>query len=222
MFVISVWEPPPWKIFTNCYVILQYDGGVVFIDAGRANHAPLLTEALHPLDKHFDDVRLVIATHNHQDHVGCSPLMTRAIRLVHPLDYLGLPAEVRPLFTQDLKDLPPDFQYIHLGWHTPGSIALLHRPTGILFCGDHLGFYHRPDEGVVGFGQEIRRRACLCVSEWAANSEERHKDRFDLWLEGVRLLQSYPISALCPGHGGVLDGGISDFLQELVNAGGYE
>lgn len=159
-----------------------------------------------------------MATHCHQDHTGGALEFPTAERYIHAADLGQLPPDLCDTFAPVAENRLPNLESVHLGWHTPGSIALFHRTSGTLFCGDHLGFYHLPPEGVVGFGKEIRERARQRVKQWAADPGERHADRLDQWVDGLRALRAYPTRALCPGHGGVLVGAIPEFLNRLIEA----
>lgn len=224
IYAISVWDPPPWKVYTNCYMVMSSDGRLVMIDAGRTGYAPFLAEALAKLSKEPGDISAVVATHNHADHVGASVMVPSAARYIHPEDWRGLPPDLKVHFMPTLPENGrlAGLDFIHLGWHTPGSVAVFHRPTGTLFCGDHLGFFHLPAEGLAGRGRELRERACKRVWQWASDPVERLEDRLDRWLDGIRRLQAYPVTALCPGHGGVLVGDIPEFFSELIRAGSSE
>jgi len=56
--------------FCQCYV-LRGDG-VIAVDAGAPNKGKLFARALERACIPLDDVRLVVLTHGHWDHVGCA------------------------------------------------------------------------------------------------------------------------------------------------------
>jgi len=216
--LVSVWDPPPWRLWTNCYVVVG-DEGITLIDCGREAHLGFIVNALAQMGYGPEDVVSLIATHNHSDHIGCAASLPVALRYMSEADLRDLD-HGEPLFLPLTGETgcAGDFEYTALGWHTPGSIAVLHRQTGALFLGDHIGFFNDPDEGSVGKGIRLRKRACARVSQWAADAEERRADKLDLWVRGLLRLAGISPVALCPGHGGVLVGDISGFLHSLVRS----
>ncbi|MDP2857987.1 MAG: AbrB/MazE/SpoVT family DNA-binding domain-containing protein [Bacillota bacterium] len=97
--------------------------------------------ALAQIGYYPDDVGLVVATHHHADHVGGALFFTRACQRISETDWPNLPPEYQHFFlpVQLGEQVIGDFELRCLGWHTPGSIAVFHRPTRVLFCGDHNG-----------------------------------------------------------------------------------
>lgn len=144
------------------HAILE-DDGVTLVDAGYAGSLPRLTKGLVDLGTSLDQVRRVICTHGHPDHAGGA----RALAdlgvdiLMHPADaenlHIDLPAAIRrptrgrifaamtpplPTFTPltDGEVLPVlgGLEVIHTPGHTPGSVCLYARQSGLLFVGDAL------------------------------------------------------------------------------------
>jgi len=73
-------EPaPPLKVFGNTYfvgtcgisaILVTSNDGAVLIDAGVEEAAPLVEANLRALGVKLDDVRYILNTHEHNDHVG--------------------------------------------------------------------------------------------------------------------------------------------------------
>ncbi|MBU6373103.1 MAG: subclass B3 metallo-beta-lactamase [Alphaproteobacteria bacterium] len=70
---------PPIRIFANAYnvgtcgiaaVLLTDPAGLVLIDAGPASAAPIVQRNIEALGYKITDVKLLLATHEHHDHVG--------------------------------------------------------------------------------------------------------------------------------------------------------
>jgi len=74
--------------FINAFVI-RGDEGALLVDAGFPNHENHLYRRLHGLGLHPRDIRLIVATHGHADHVGSLQALkkqTRAKVAIHQAD----------------------------------------------------------------------------------------------------------------------------------------
>lgn len=217
----AVWDES-WKSFNNCYLFLRKDQ-VLLVDCGKEMHAEHLVEALNRLGRRPEEVTHVIATHGHKDHVGAIGQFPNARAWLHPRDRDLLSPELKERFSADLPDQGSvlDFDTLLLGHHTPGSVALFHRPTRTLIAGDHFCFFGEglPPGGLVSPAPELRQRAMEFVSGWAQHEENRSKYRFDHFMQGLRALQQYESVAFCSGHGGVVTGSIPQFIAELISRG---
>lgn len=239
VYALAVWDSS-WNSYNNCYALVG-DSGLTLIDAGKTDHSDLLVAGLARLQKSPEDVRELLVTHGHRDHVGGSIVLDRARKAIHPNDLPLISEEVRSGFTTSLPSAGSvgDFDCMLLGQHTTGSVALFHRPSRVLFCGDHICFFGRPfsDEGFVSRAQDTRDRFTGFVADWAQHWPPTEEDRkwitddlagrspqdherhnFDLFVAGLRTLQQFDAIALCTGHGTVLRGEIPAFLQGLIAA----
>jgi len=135
-----------------------------------------------------DKLRWILVTHTHRDH---SPGVA-ALREATGAQVIGLPPPKAPLQDDDFK---PDRQPAHdellqLGGlriraiHTPGHasnhVCYLDEHSGILFSGDHINqgttVVIAPPDG--------------CMSRYMGSLE---------------LLKGYPVRAIAPGHGSLID-----------------
>lgn len=215
--VLARWDET-WNSYNNCYLV-SGRGRLVLIDCGKADHASELVAALAELGLRPADITVLLATHGHRDHIGAWALFTQAEMYLHPADRALLGDEALTRFGHALPDDGGvlDFDCIHLGHHTPGSVALFHRETGTLFAGDHLCFFGKqlPAGGLVSPAPELRELSRQFVSGWALHPENRSAHRFEEFRRGLDLLARFPGRSFCTGHGGVLTGMVPEFLREL-------
>jgi len=216
VYVLATWDYS-WNSYNNCYVIVQEDG-VILIDSGKMEHATYLEQALKSIGKSTDDVSLFLATHGHEDHVQSSAIFTNAKKHVHPNDRNLIESSDAELFDYELPDhgVIHDFDCLLVGLHTPGSVALYHRPTKVLFVGDFLCFFGDPlsIDGLVSEGKELR----TAWLEFLQNGGVA-KDELNPFLNGLHSLNEFDAEVMCTGHGGVLVGDIDNFVNDLWQAG---
>lgn len=159
----------------NAYVVAG-DDGVIVIDTGAFGGAAPILAAVERLGRRPGDVRVIVLTHWHPDHMGNAAELRRltgAPVAIHELDAPVLagrerPAKgrramgvilrvlrVRPLeadLTLQSGELVGGLEVIHVPGHTAGSIAL-RRSDGVLLSGDALlgdrhGRVQPPDPGL--------------------------------------------------------------------------
>jgi glyoxylase-like metal-dependent hydrolase (beta-lactamase superfamily II) len=210
IYAIAFWDAEG-ESYNNCYMVLKEDG-VIMIDSCKAGHTKYLLQALNQLGKTADDVRLVLATHGHEDHVEGAEMFTKAKKVIHPKEG----GEGIPGFDRELADrgVIGEFDYILAGYHSPGSVIYYHRPSGTLFTGDLLCFFGDPlsEEGLVSEGKELRQA-------WIDYLKGGGVSLSDLpgFLEALKIPLHFQSGIMCSGHGGVLVGEVNDFIEELVN-----
>lgn len=154
-----------WRIPTsigdliNSFALVEADGSVTLVDAGLAPRFARrrLRAGLAAIGARPEDVRRVVLTHAHVDHVGGLASLVAdsgAAVLVHereavylrdgrtPRTRRGRPASFRKVtVAEEFLDgtVLPDgggLQVVHTPGHSPGHVSLLHRPTGVLITGD--------------------------------------------------------------------------------------
>lgn len=152
-----------WRIPTvpgdmiNSFALAGTDGSVTVIDAGL-RLAPMrkrLTVGLAAIGAAPADVRRVVVTHAHPDHVGGLAALvaqTGCEVLAHERESVYLRDGRSPrtrrgnargfpkvTVTAEFRHgdlLPGGLRAVHTPGHSPGHTALLHEETGVLFTGD--------------------------------------------------------------------------------------
>ncbi|MCA2218377.1 MBL fold metallo-hydrolase [Jidongwangia harbinensis] len=149
--------------FVHVHLVLT-DDGVVLVDTGLPGKSRTIERALGEARKTIGDVRTILLTHWHADHVGGAAALRRrsgARTVAHAIDApvitgavpMPLPAVQRTLarlvtgkpepvmvdesLSADGPVSVPGFSAFHTPGHTAGHVSyLLDRADGILFAGD--------------------------------------------------------------------------------------
>lgn len=126
--------------FVSAFVLLRGSEAAI-VDTGVPGSGPLILDGLAALDAGWSNVRHVVLTHRHGDHVGgLSDVLAEAtsatvyagegdiagIQSAQPLQAIGDGDEVLGLGVLDTPG------------HTPGSISLFDTETGLLVAGDAI------------------------------------------------------------------------------------
>lgn len=152
-----------------CVYLVKADGGLVLVDSGVGRNFKTLIENIENLGFSPENLKTVIATHRHIDHVGSIARLKAKLGVevvAHKLDAEGIetgrqtcaelygvsydPCEVDREMEGERKTLELgkyDFNLLHIPGHTPGSIAcyLDVRGKRVLFGQDIHGPYSFPD-----------------------------------------------------------------------------
>lgn len=157
--------------FVNCY-LLEAEDGLTLVDTGFPGTEGLILQAIGQLGRAPADLKHVILTHAHPDHIGSAAAVKRATGatvLIHPADraiaergtgfrpltpapglLFGILCRVFSQISQKVPPVPVDgtvaggqslpvaggLEIIHVPGHCAGQVALLWRPSGILFTAD--------------------------------------------------------------------------------------
>jgi glyoxylase-like metal-dependent hydrolase (beta-lactamase superfamily II) len=164
----GVWRIPtaPASLI-NTFAFVDDDGQVTLVDAGVKRAAKRIVAGLVHLGSNPSEVTRIIATHAHFDHVGGLNDIhgrTGARVAVHERDaayvregkapvldskmWLGrllrhgprsTPTQVdEELTDSQVVDVGGGLRVLHTPGHTPGHVALLHEPSGVLITGDAI------------------------------------------------------------------------------------
>ncbi|NYE09102.1 glyoxylase-like metal-dependent hydrolase (beta-lactamase superfamily II) [Bacillus niacini] len=216
VYVLAIWDSS-WNSYNNCYFIVQEDG-ITLIDSSKEAHSEYLVQSLKQLGKSPEDVKFVLATHGHEDHVQGASILKNAKKYIHHQERSLIEYPEPDQFHFDLSNrgVVDNFEYLWVGHHTPGSLAFYHRPSKVLFTGDFLCFFGDPlsKDGLVSVGNDLRH-------EWLEflRNGGVAKDDLNDFLNGLKAMNGFNVDVMCTGHGGVLVGDIESFVSELLNVG---
>ena len=214
IYVMAVWDAE-WKTYTNAYLI-EEESGMTVVDSCKEEHLVFLQDALDKIGKTPDDVKLMLFTHSHEDHVGGESLFTKARKVIHADETLPPGSSISGELLD--KGTIGDYDYTRVGYHSPGSVIIFHRPTRTLFTGDFLCFFGDPlsKEGLlVSKGDDLRQAWIEYLQDGGVASANLPQ-----FLHGLRIMKDYDPAVMCTGHGGVLRGDLDVFLEELIVIGG--
>ena len=143
------------------FFLLAGDERALLVDSGMFTH-----DARDRAAQLVDLPLSLFNTHCDMDHVGSNEqfdeVWVSPMELVHPKAPHGW-QHVRPVWDGDVIDLGNrEFEAIALPGHTPGSMALLDRGTGMLFSGDPIQrdgriFMFGPMRSMAAYIHSLRR-----------------------------------------------------------------
>jgi glyoxylase-like metal-dependent hydrolase (beta-lactamase superfamily II) len=124
----------------SAYVLVRGNEAAV-VDTGSAGSVEQIGAALATLGANFDDVRHVVLTHSHPDHIGSlSAVLERSAGAAAYAGEADIPNITSPVTVMSVGDGDDVFglQVIDTPGHTPGSISVLDPGIGLLLAGDAL------------------------------------------------------------------------------------
>ncbi len=162
------------------------------IDTGTGFNFPRLYQIFKIYKKTFEDIKFIINTHAHFDHIGGNGFFPNAKIIMHKLDAPVLEngdssTSYADFFGGQLKKRKVDMkveegfelnglEVIHTPGHTPGSISLYNRKEKILFSGD------------------------LIFADGFGRTDLVGGNREDL-MKSIEKIKGLEIEKLLPGHG---------------------
>ncbi len=182
----------------SAYVLVRGNDAAV-VDTGNAGSVDQIGAALATLNATFDDVRHVVLTHSHPDHIGSLPAVLD--RAVGAAAYAGaedignIAASVQIEAVGDGDDVF-GLQVIGTPGHTPGSISVFDPGIGLLLAGDAL---NGNDDGTGLLGPN-----------------ERFTRDMDTANRSVSKLAGYEVEAVAMGHGRPVTSGAGHLLADLA------
>ena len=164
--------------------IVEGDDGLTLVDVGTGKAVGEVLRAIDSLGRKPADVRRIVVTHAHPDHVQGVPELrekTDATVLIHHADAAWLPngrvpsdgrsglgarnfdrlasAHWTPFKADETVDdgaliEGAGLRVIHTPGHSPGHIVLLHEPTRTVLVGDAVFHNNKIDLGPAGFAAD--------------------------------------------------------------------
>ena len=206
--VVRIMNPSPAanpaNPYVNSYLVVRGEEAAL-IDTGFPGSAPRVEQALASVGLAWNNLRHVILTHYHGDHMGGAPeILARAPRaemLIGAADVkLANFAAVRPVYDADEVF---GLQIIAVPGHSPGHINLVEPTSRSLFTGDSIF-------NLSAAWEQFNLPAGLNVSlppyTW-------HRP---LMLGSLRRLQDLEVDRAFFGHGASIEAGAAAELWKLT------
>jgi glyoxylase-like metal-dependent hydrolase (beta-lactamase superfamily II) len=222
---------------TNCYLI-EDDDGVTLVDAGFPATWPMVDKALQLIGRRVDDVRALLITHGHFDHVGFArhiqlrfgievwahpgdhhltrhPYRYRPQqpRLIHPLTHpRGLPVLASMVAAGALRvpGVQPDRELRPGPLPLPGAPEILHTPGHT----DGECVVHLPGRRALLTGDALvtldpyNGRRGPRIVAPSATHDTAQAQ------DSLAPLAQLPVDHVLPGHGDIWSGGIADAVAQ--------
>lgn len=204
----------------NCYLVVN-DDDIILIDTGLPGNSSKITGYLENLKHNPQDIKTIVITHNHFDHVGSLSKIkeiTGAKVAIHPADadYIrGKAKHVGSSFMNAMikllqviyrtKPVEPDillkdgdiigeYHVIHTPGHSHGSICLYNPENKVMLVGDNL---------------QYAKGKLQSPGEKLIPEPEKYE-------ESMKKLLNYEIEVILTGHTAPVTSGAKDLLEEFV------
>ena len=179
---------------TNTYLVGQQSVAVIDPGPAEPSHIDAILQAC------GDQLRWILATHTHPDHSPAAVALAEATGAVIMGNTLG---ENDGFQDESFK---PQKSFQHDGsWLTEEfSLRALHTPGHV---NNHLCFLVEED-GLLLTGDHIMQGSTVVIIP-------PHGDMQD-YIESLKLLLPYPVKALGPGHGTIIEKPIEE-IQGIIN-----
>ncbi len=184
--------------FVSAYVLVRGREAAV-VDTGNPGSGDEIGSALSTLGAGWSEVRHVLLTHSHPDHVGSlSEVLTEAptaTAYAGEAD-IGNIAAPNPLQSVGDGDDVLGLEIIETPGHTPGSISMLDRGIGLLIAGDAI---NGNDAGTAVLGPD-----------------PRFSSDMDTANQSVQRLAGLEFETVVFGHGNPVPSGADDLVSDLA------
>jgi hydroxyacylglutathione hydrolase len=217
------------SVNANSYLVFEEDGSLTLIDTGMAKDGKrILNYVQNNLSKKASDIKTIVLTHSHVDHVrGAYGLKkaTGARVAIHELDADYLSGKRQELLPKGaigilFRILSPFFKFttfepdqkltendrighlivVHTPGHTPGSISLYDPKSKLIFVGDTIRYSKGKVEGP--------------PKQFTPNMVQA--------IASVQKISNFDFEILLSGHGQPLKSNASQKVKELSSSLGQE
>lgn len=213
----NVWSVSTYEETRESYInnfVIQIKDQFILIDTNLRKHRTYFQQALQELGAVSEKIEQVYCTHRHPDHIGNIEIFPSRNNWIHLEEYYELDDFTQTLFGHTFTGVSGDVPYLEyrlLPSHTSGSVAFYEPVNKICFVGDHL-FDGGPLGQTIHDHPEDRMAYLANLEKWI---KQQKKHQVESFMEGIEALQRWPIEMLVSGHGPVIRGDISIFLQQV-------